>query len=82
MITNKVIFVGEQWGATGSHMTGSDVTGSHVTGRDHVRKRKYDMRMDNQKFSNTPSGISSPEVTSVIGSDRVRMCNRYICYYY
>ena len=27
-----VIFVGEQWGATGSHMTGTDVTGSHVTG--------------------------------------------------
>ena len=72
MSTDKVIFVGEQWGATGSH----------VTGRDHARNRKYDMRMDNQKFSNTPSGIFSPEVTSVIGSDRVRMRNRYICYYY
>ena len=82
MSTDKVIFVGEQWGATGSHITGSDVTGSHVTGRDHARNRKYDMRMDNQKFSNTPSGIFSPEVTSVIGSDRVRMRNRYIFYYY
>ena len=27
MGTDKVIFVGEQWGATGSHMTGSRVTG-------------------------------------------------------
>ena len=32
MGTDKVIFVREQWGATGSHMTRSDVTGSHVTG--------------------------------------------------
>jgi hypothetical protein len=32
MGTDKVIFVGEQWGATGSHVTGTDVTGSHVTG--------------------------------------------------
>jgi hypothetical protein len=30
--TDKVIFVGEQLGATGSHVTGTDVTGSHVTG--------------------------------------------------
>jgi hypothetical protein len=62
MRTNKVIFVGEQWGATGSHMTGSDVTGSHVTGRDHVRNRKYVMRMHNRKFRNTPNGTFSPEV--------------------
>ena len=34
MSTDKVIFVGEQWGATGSQMTGSDVTGSHVTESD------------------------------------------------
>ena len=27
-----VIFVGEQWGETGSHVTGTDVTGSHATG--------------------------------------------------
>jgi hypothetical protein len=40
MGTDKVIFVGEQWGATGSHVTGSDVTGSRVTGRGHVRNRK------------------------------------------
>ena len=33
MGTDKVIFVGEQWGSTGSHVTGTDVTGSHVTGR-------------------------------------------------
>jgi hypothetical protein len=33
MGTDKVIFVGEQWGATGSHVTGTDVNGSHVTGR-------------------------------------------------
>ena len=32
MGTDKVIFVGEQWGVTGSHVTGTDVTGSHVTG--------------------------------------------------
>jgi uncharacterized membrane protein len=32
MGTDKVLFVGEQWGATGSHVTGTDVTGSHVTG--------------------------------------------------
>jgi hypothetical protein len=32
MGTDKVIFVEEQWGATGSHVTGTDVTGSHVTG--------------------------------------------------
>jgi hypothetical protein len=29
-----------------------------------------------------PSGTFSPEVTSVTGSDRVRMRNRYILYYY
>jgi hypothetical protein len=45
MSTDKVIFVGEQWGVTGSNMTGSDVTGSHMTGRDHVRR--YAMRMRN-----------------------------------
>ena len=32
MGTDKVIFVGEQWGATGSHVTRTDITGSHVTG--------------------------------------------------
>jgi uncharacterized membrane protein len=26
MGTDKVIFVGEQWGATGTHVTGSDVS--------------------------------------------------------
>jgi hypothetical protein len=26
--------VGEQWGATGSHVSGTDVTGSHVSGTD------------------------------------------------
>ena len=31
MGTEKVKFVGEQWGETGSHVTGNDVTGSHVT---------------------------------------------------
>jgi hypothetical protein len=82
MSTDKVIFVGEQWGETGSHMTGSEVTGRHVTGRDHVRNRKYVMHMRNRKFSNTPSGTFSPEVKSVTGSDRMRMRNRYILYYY
>ena len=77
MGTDKVIFVGEQWGATGSRMTGSD-----VTGRDHVRNRKYAMRMRNRKFHNIPSGTFSPEVTSLTGSDRMRMRNRYILYYY
>ena len=65
MSTDKVIFVGEQWRATGS-----DVTGSHVTGRDNVRNRKYAMRMRNRKYRNTISGIFSPEVTSVTGNDR------------
>ena len=32
---------GEQWEATGSHMTGTDVTGSHVTGR--FLNRLYDL---------------------------------------
>ena len=82
MSTNKVIFVGEQWGATGSQMTGSDVTGNHVTGRDHVQNRKYVLRMRNRKFHNTPSGAFSPEVSSMIGSERVRMSNRYILHYY
>ena len=53
MGTDKVIFVGEQWGATGSH----------VTGRGPVRNQKYVMR--NRKFRSTPSGAFSPEVTSV-----------------
>jgi hypothetical protein len=70
MGTDKVIFVGEQWGATGSH----------VTGRGPVRNQKYVMR--NRKFRSTPSGAFSPEVTSVNGSDRVRMRNRCILYYY
>ena len=54
MGTDKVIFVGEEWGATGSH----------VIGRGPVRNRKYVMR--NRKFRNAPSGDFSPEVTSVI----------------
>jgi hypothetical protein len=33
MGTDNVIFVGEQWGATGSHVTETDVTGSRVTAR-------------------------------------------------
>ena len=53
-----VIFVGEQWGAIGSH----------VTGRGPARNRKYVMRMRNRKFRNTHSGAFSPEVTSVIVS--------------
>ena len=79
MSTDKVIFVGEQWGATGSQMTGNDVTGSHMTGRDHVQNRKYVMRMRNRKFHNTPNGTFSPEVTSVTGSDHVRMRNGTFC---
>ena len=46
MRTEKVIFVVKQWGATGSHMTG----------RDHVRNRKYVMRMRNRKICNTLVG--------------------------
>ena len=57
MGTDKVIFVGEQWGATGSHVTEETLSG---TGS---------MRMRNRKFCNAPSGAFSPEVT---GSDRVR----------
>jgi hypothetical protein len=68
MGTDKVIFVGEQWGATESHVTGIYVTGSHVTGshmtiRGPILNRKYDIRMRNRKFRNTPSGVFSPEVT-------------------
>ena len=36
MGTDKLAFEGEQWGATGSDVPGSDV--SHVTGSDPVRK--------------------------------------------
>ena len=54
MGTDKVIFVGEEWGAIGSH----------VIGRGPVRNRRYVMR--NRKFRNAPSGDFSPEVTSVI----------------
>ena len=54
MGADKLLFAGEQWGATGSDMTGSDVSHvtrsdvSHVTGRDPVRK--YTMRMRNRKL--------------------------------
>ena len=56
MGTDKVIFVGggggqwgatgshvtgTEWGATGSHVTGTDVTGSRVTGR--FLNRLYDL---------------------------------------
>jgi hypothetical protein len=43
MGTDKLLFEGGQWGATGS-----DMTGSHVTGSDTVRK--YIMRMRNRKL--------------------------------
>ena len=38
MGTDKVIFVGEQWGATESDVTGTDVNGNHVIGS-HVTGR-------------------------------------------
>jgi hypothetical protein len=44
MSTDKVIFVGEQWGATGSD----------VTGRDAVRNRKYVMENDVISCSQLP----------------------------
>ena len=71
MGTDKFIFVGEQRGATGSHVTGSDGNGSHVTGnrmteRGPARNRRYIMRMRNRKFHNTLSGAFPLEVTSVI----------------
>jgi hypothetical protein len=40
MGTDKVIFVAEQWGATGSDVTGSYVTESRVPGSD-VGDRKW-----------------------------------------
>jgi hypothetical protein len=43
MGTDKVIFVGGQWGATGSHVTGTDVSGSHVTGFFLNRLYIYDL---------------------------------------
>jgi hypothetical protein len=49
MGTDKVIFVGEQWGATGS-----DITGSNMTGRGPARIRKFVMR--NRKFHNIFTG--------------------------
>jgi hypothetical protein len=62
MGTDKVVFEGEQWGATGSDVTGSDV--SHVTGSDPVRK--YIMRMRNRKLRHIrPSG------GLLTGSDKV-----------
>ena len=42
-VRTKIIFVGEQWGATGSHVTGTDVTGSRVTGRFLNRLYKYNL---------------------------------------
>ena len=63
MGTDKVVFEGEQWGATGSDATGSDMTGSHVTGSDvsHVtgsdHVRKCILRMRNRKLRHIrPSG--------------------------
>jgi uncharacterized membrane protein len=51
MGTDKVMFVGEQWGATESHVTGIDVTGSHMTGshmtiRGPILNRKYDININ------------------------------------
>ena len=66
MGTDKVIFVGEQWGATGSHVTGSHMTRSRMTGRGTARNRRYVMRMRNRKCRNTPSGVFSQEMISVI----------------
>ena len=65
-VRTKSYLWGEQWRATGSHMTGSHVTESRMTGRGPARNRKYVMRMHNRKFRNTPSGAFSPEVTSAI----------------
>jgi hypothetical protein len=85
MGTDKVVFEGEQWGATGSDMTGSDVSHvtrsdvshvtrsdvSHVTGRDPVRK--YTMRMRNRKLYHVrPSRVFWPEVTK--SRDRKGTC--------
>ena len=56
MGTDKLLFEGEQWRATGRDVTGSDMTGSHVTGSDvsHVTGsdpvRKYALRMRNRKL--------------------------------
>jgi hypothetical protein len=67
MGTDKDAFEGEQWGATGSDVTGSHMTESdvsHVTGSDHVRK--YILRMGNRKLRNIrPSG------GLLTGSDKV-----------
>jgi hypothetical protein len=67
---DKLLFEGEQWGATGSDVTGSDMTGSHVTGSDasHMtgsnHGRKYIMHMCNRKLCHIlPSGAFWPEVT-------------------
>jgi hypothetical protein len=45
MGTDKVIFVGEQWGATGSHVIGTDVTASHVTGRKSRDRKSHDRKI-------------------------------------
>jgi hypothetical protein len=71
MGTDKVVFEGEQWGATGSDATGSDMTGSHVTGSDHVRK--CILRMRTRKLRHIrPSGAIWPKVTQ--SRDRKRPC--------
>ena len=57
MGTDKVIFVGGKWGATGSHMTGSDVTGSRTTGTEVCYAHAQ------RKFCNIPNGTFSLEVT-------------------
>ena len=60
MGTGKLVFAEVLWGATGSHVTGSDV--SHVTGNDHARK--YVLRMRNRRLRHIrPSGTFWPEVT-------------------
>ena len=45
MGTAQLVFAGEQWGATGSHVNGSRMTGSGPV-------RKYVLRMPNRKLGN------------------------------
>ena len=56
MGTDKVIFVGVQWGATGSHVTGTDVTGSHATGRKSRDRKSRDRKFFNRLYDLACSG--------------------------
>ena len=69
------------------YMSGNEYGQSHICGgtmgsNRKSRDRKRPCPEPEVCYVHAPSGVFSPEVTSVTGSDRVRMPNRYILYYY